>query len=219
VREFASSRGRLGRLGATQRVIYTLFLLFAVAGLGSAVLLYDAGPGWTLESVRRYYRGEDAGVPGASERDSAPPAAPSVAPASPPPTAAGPLIELPETDPSSMRAAPVGGQVAHPRSYLQILENTHQHLFMMPVFFLVLAHLFALTGIGRGWVGATIGLAAVGIAGHLAAPWLIRWVSGGWAWLMPVTLGAMVVGLGAMIVVPLTVMWWPGRPDDGQSPS
>jgi hypothetical protein len=101
--------------------------------------------------------------------------------------------------------------IAYPRSYRQILENTHQHLFMMPVLLLVLAHLFAMSGTPRRVAGLVIAVTTLGMAGHLAAPWLVRFVGAGWAWLLPATLLAMVVGAGIMIVASAWDMWRPNE--------
>jgi hypothetical protein len=213
VREFAPTNARLRTLGLAPRAVYTLFLLSAVAGRAWAALLYHAGPGWTPDSTRRYSRGDEGGEAAEAADSSADEPGGSRA------ARGGPVIELPDVDPATTRAEPGRQRLAHPRSYRQILENTHQHLFMMPVMFLILAHLFTLTGLGRAWLVGGIGLGALGIAGHLAAPWLIRWVGGEWAWFMLATLGAMLVGLGAMVLVPLMVMWWPRRRGNEQTPS
>lgn len=216
MRHFTPARSRLTRLSRRHRVIYTVFLVFSIGALVSAVLLYADGPGWSLESVRRYYRGSGwtfTEGPGRRYEDTG---AMSPAPRSPLADGLGrgaePVVDLPDFDPSNQRREPVDVQIDYPRSYRQILENAHQHLFMMPVMFLVLAHLFAMTGVRRRWVNGFIALSAVGVAGHLAGPWLVRFVGGGWAWVMPATLGAMLLGFGMMIGGALVVMWWPGAP-------
>ena len=64
---------------------------------------------------------------------------------------------------------------------------THFHLFTVPVFLLIIAHLFMLTGlsstaktawIAAGWLSALV---------HLAAPWLIRYGGAAWSFTYPVS--------------------------------
>ena len=79
----------------------------------------------------------------------------------------------------------------------------------MPILFLVLAHLFARAGfrvlIRRG----SIVLAGVCLGGHIAAPWLVRYAGSGWALFMLLTLAALMIGMGVMLLGSIWAMWRP----------
>jgi hypothetical protein len=92
-------------------------------------------------------------------------------------------------------------------TYRKLLEVTHFHLFTVPVFLLIVSHLFMLTGlraatkiawIGGGWAAAAL---------HLATPWLVRYGGGGWAWLHAA--GGALLGVTSLVLTlyPVGSMW------------
>jgi hypothetical protein len=96
-------------------------------------------------------------------------------------------------------------------TYRKLLEVTHFHLFTVPVFLLIIAHLFMLTGlsstaktvwIAAGWLSAFV---------HLLAPWLIHY--GGTAWTFTYATSGALMGLAmtVMTLYPIVVMWLPRR--------
>src|SRR5262249_48956001 len=155
MRQFASSGFKIWNLGTEAKVLYTIFALFALAAYLVSVLYYDDLMGLHVRGARLYYAG------GAAE---------SSAPG--PMRAGGPSIDLPEEAAHPMR---------EPISYRHLLEVTHFHLFTVPVFLLIVAHLFMLTGMGPlarlGWIA----LASASSLVHVAAPWLLRYGGAGTA--------------------------------------
>ena len=91
----------------------------------------------------------------------------------------------------------------YPKSYRQLLELTHFHLYTEPITWLVVAHLYALSGRARGWIIAGT-LAAIGT--QIALPWLVTYGGAGFAWLFPVVSIAVVIGLAFMAVAALKEM-------------
>ena len=94
-----------------------------------------------------------------------------------------------------------------PVTYRKLLEVTHFHLFTVPVFLLIIAHLFMLTGlsvraktawIAGGWISSLL---------HLAAPWLIHYGSASLGWLFPLSGALMALTLSVMTIYPVIVMW------------
>ncbi len=111
----------------------------------------------------------------------------------------GPALELPPEPPPQRITVAV--------TYRKLLEVTHFHLFTVPVFLLIIAHLFMLTGMRPSWkMGFIVGDWGSSLV-HLAAPWLIRYGSAGFFWLYPLTGAAMAVTLGFMTAYPIMVMW------------
>jgi hypothetical protein len=156
--------------------------VFALLALFSSVLFYEDLVGPRTGGVRGYYAGASAEPPSPSA--AAPPG--------------GPALELPPEGEARLTVAV---------TYRKLLEVTHFHLFTVPVFLLIIAHLFMLTGlstavkstfIAGGWVSSLL---------HLAAPWLIRYASPGWSWLYPVSGALMALTLTVMTVYPMFVMW------------
>ena len=78
----------------------------------------------------------------------------------------------------------------------------------MPVYVLILAHLWVLARLPTWLHGAGVTLAVLSSGLHLAAPWLVRG-SPGAAWLLPVSGVAMLGVLGVMAIVPTIDMWLP----------
>jgi len=196
VKDFTAGGGRLRSLSVGAKLLYTAFTLSAVIGLWVSWRLYgavvqDAGPA-------AYY----AGAPAAA----APPsAAPAVAPAPEggPALDLGPALELPEE-------AKAPRVLVEQISDRRLLEVTHFHLFSIPVYVLILAHLWLLARL-PSWLH-TAGVAASILASglHLAAPWLVRGAPAA-APLMPISGVLMLVVLGIVALVPTVDMWLPRR--------
>jgi hypothetical protein len=187
LRQFASPAFRIWNLSREAKLVYTGFGLFALLAIFVSALLYDDMVGGD-RSVRGYYAGE------------APPALSATAPV----PSGGPKIDLPERD---------GPAIAVAIPYRKLLEVTHFHLFTVPVFLLIVSHLFMLTGLSTRaksiWIVLAYGASLV----HLAAPWLVRY---GGAQLAPtygISGALMGASIGFLTVYPMIVMWLPRRAD------
>ncbi len=217
MREFQQKPGRLARLPIGARLLYSVYLVYALVALGVAANLMRVGPGTSAESAAVYYAGNEEQVAAAQ----AP--APSEVVDGPeldlPPSGGGPVLELPpdtrlevsaQTVPAEVVAGPeTGVRLAVAFNERRLLEITHGHLFMMPLFFLVIAHLFVLAGLRQAVTVPFVLVGATAIGAHIAAPWLIRDGSTSWGWLMPASGIAMLGSLGGMALISLAVMWWP----------
>jgi len=89
----------------------------------------------------------------------------------------------------------------------KLLEVTHFHLFSMPLYLLVLGHLFLLSGLDarakKGWIAAAIAFTAV----HLFAPWAVYFGGSALAWVYPISGVGLLVSFAVMMGVPLFDMW------------
>jgi len=189
VRQFASSGFRIWNLSREAKLVYTGFGIFALLAIAVSMLFYEDLVGPRSAGVAGYYAGSKSAA---------------VAPKAPP--TGGPAIDMPEGEDA---AAPERITVAV--SYRKLLEVTHFHLFTLPVFVLIIAHLFMLTGLSTRAKTAWIASGWLSSLAHLAAPWLIRYAGRGWAWLYPLSGVAMGAALTVMTVYPLVVMWLPQR--------
>jgi hypothetical protein len=98
-------------------------------------------------------------------------------------------------------------RMLYPKSYRQLVELTHFHLFTEPVTFLVLAHLYNLGGSpAKRRVAVTLGTIGAMVA-QLALPWLVTYGSAHFALLLVPVHVVLVAGLGTMIVSALGEMW------------
>ena len=115
--------------------------------------------------------------------------------------------------PATIAAYYRGGEseMSFPKQFWQLMEVTHFHLFSVPVVLLVLSHLLSATPVGtRARVGLTVGTFA-GAALELAGPWAVRYLAGGFAYMLLagwILLGA---GVFSMTVISLACMWGPER--------
>ncbi|WP_437751318.1 hypothetical protein [Sorangium sp. So ce1389] len=192
MRDFSAAAGRLRTLSPGAKLLYSAFTVASLIGLLVSWRLYgamvqDAGSAG-------YYAGAPA---------IAPPPAPTQAPAA----ADGPALDLgPELELPATQEAP--RVLVEQISERKLLEVTHFHLFSVPVYVLILAHLWLLARL-PSWLHTAGVVAAVAASGlHIAAPWLIRGAPGAAA-LMPISGVAMLLSLGAMAVVSTVDMWLP----------
>lgn len=99
--------------------------------------------------------------------------------------------------------------MTYPKSYRQLLELTHFHLFTEPVTFLVLAHLYNLGGDApRRRVFVTVAT-LVAIVAQIALPWLVTYGSASAAMLLLPVHVVLVGGLAYMTLRALWEMWAP----------
>ena len=130
MRQFASSGFRIWNLSREAKLIYTGFGLFSLMAIVVSMMFYEDLVGPKTAGVAGYYAGARHEAPATS----APPNAPATgAPAT------GPKIELAPD-------AATSEQITVAVTYRKLLEVTHFHLFTVPVFLLIIAHLFMLTG-------------------------------------------------------------------------
>jgi hypothetical protein len=188
VRQFATSGFRIWNLSREAKLVYTGFGIFALLAIAVSMLFYEDLVGPRSAGVAGYYAGSKAAA-----------VAPKTA------GGGGPAIEMPDEE-----AAPPE-RITVAVSYRKLLEVTHFHLFTLPVFVLIIAHLFMLTGVSTRAKTAWIACGWLASLAHLAAPWLIRYAGRSWAWLYPLSGVAMGAALTVMTVYPLVVMWLPQR--------
>ncbi|HXC61777.1 MAG TPA: hypothetical protein VNV63_03800, partial [Nitrospiria bacterium] len=100
-----------------------------------------------------------------------------------------------------------GTEEAFPRAFGQMLEEAHFHSFIEGVTLLVLTHLFIATSVKRSVKTGTILLAYSATLTDLACPWLIRYVSSGFALLQIVSWVVMGATALALIGIPFYEMW------------
>jgi hypothetical protein len=186
MRDFTRVRGRLRGLPLAARVVYSVFLAFTLAALALTAWLADDMVGLGLGRLRPYYAG------GAADGAPAQPGDPS-----------GPLLELPADADADV--------VEPPMSTRKLLEVTHFHLFSMPVYLLILSHLFMLSRLSERAKVAWIAGGSAAVAGHMAAPWLVRAGTGGAALVYGATGALLALSMLVMSAVPLIEMWSPAQ--------
>jgi hypothetical protein len=182
MKDFTRLPGRLRGLPLSARVVYSVFLAFSLLALALTAWLADDMVGLGLDRVDAYYAGGGA-----------PAALPGV-------DAAGPVMELPPD---------AGATAEPPMSLRKLLEVTHFHLFSMPVYLLILSHLFMLSRLGERAKVAWIAAATAAVAGHMAAPFLVRAGVLGSAAIYGATGALLAVSMLVMSAVPLIEMWTP----------
>ena len=94
-----------------------------------------------------------------------------------------------------------------PKSFHELAEITHFHLFTMPVVFLILVHIFFLT-MAPIWLKITMAYVAfIGVGLDLLSPWLIRYISELFALTLLLGDVFMIGGFVLMSAWPLYEMW------------
>jgi hypothetical protein len=99
-------------------------------------------------------------------------------------------------------------QMTYPKSYRQLLELSHFHLFTEPVSFLVVAHLYQLGGdpLQRRIIVTSITLLAMAV--QLALPWAVTYASAAFAVLLVPCHAALLGGILYMSLRAAWDMWW-----------
>lgn len=177
MREFQSATpGRLRVLSVGAKILYSAFVIATVVGLLVSWRLYGAGIGDAGAGV--YYAGQAP----------APTSAATTAPSAP--AGDAPVIAL---APEDLKPREIVTQIPERK----LLEVTHFHLFSMPVYVLILAHLWLLAKIPSWLQTGGVAAAVVTTGFHIAAPWIVRGRGGA---------GLIVGGSGALMLVVLGVM-------------
>ena len=188
MKDFIRPSGRLRALPFHARLTYSIFLLFTLvalaltAWLGADMLQPD------LSGFAEYYAGVPAADSAATRQE---PAADS----------GGPLLDLP--------AESLAPPAAQPIPLRKLLEITHFHLFSMPVYLMILSHLFMLSTLRPRTKTVWIGLGTTGVLSHMAAPWLARIPSGAAKGFYVASGTLLTASFLMMAAVPLLEMWRP----------
>ena len=180
MQDFTRPPGRLRALPLGARAVYTVFLVFTLVGLALTLWLTHDMVGLDLSGAAEYYGGE-AGLIDEAEVEG------------------GPALVLPPDGEnlSAFEAMPSR----------KLLEITHFHLFSMPVYLLILSHMYMLSRSRKKAKATWIAIGSFGTLLHIAAPWL---VAQGWAGAVAsyaVSGALLLVSYFVMSVVPLWEMW------------
>ena len=197
MRQFAHKGFRIEQLSVEAKLLYSAFLVFSLLAMVVSVLYYGAlTDNRPYEGAREYYAGEHSSEAATESEDVL--------------EAGGPEFDLPD---EMMEEEPEpSGALIVSMSYRKLLEVTHFHLFTVPVFLLIIAHIFILCPMRRSLKFGTVVSGIVSSAFHMAAPWIIYAGGGGWAWLMPVTGAWMTVSILALTLWPTWAMWRSSKP-------
>lgn len=93
------------------------------------------------------------------------------------------------------------------KTYIELLETAHFHLFSMPIFFLVLGHIFFLSSLAERTKLVVVLASFVALLSEIALPWLIVYHSRAWAWAEHPTRIALLATFLVFVIVPLREMW------------
>lgn len=183
--------GVLPKLSLPARLVYSIFLAFTVAGLSLTGWLVSDMVGPDLSGAAEYYAGVPAAAPDVEGPDSA--------------ATGGLVLDLPDE---------LGVEEPTPMSDRKLLEVTHFHLFSMPVYLLILSHIFMLSTLSNRSKIAWIVVASVSTAAHMAAPWLAAADRPGSTAFYAISGAVLTCAYLVMCLVPLREMWAPGSPTD-----
>jgi len=188
MQDFTRPSGRLRGLPWGARVVYTIFLVFTLFGLALTIVLTHDMVGIDLSEASEYYAGD-------------------VTPLDAPEIEGGPALVLPSD----------GEQLAvfEPMARRKLLEVTHFHLFSIPVYLLILSHMFMLSRASKTSKGLWIAAGSLGTLLHIAAPWMVAHGSTGGLATYAVSGSLLLVSYVVMCGVPIWEMWR----DAGPSPA
>jgi len=180
MQDFTRPSGRLRALPLGARAVYTVFLVFTLVGLALTIVLTHDMVGIDLSGADGYYGGEAARM---DEPD----------------LGGGPTLVLP----------PGGEALAafEPMPRRKLLEITHFHLFSMPVYLLILSHMYMLSRARKQWKVAWVAIGSFGTALHIAAPWLVAHGFAGSLGAYALSGLLLLISYLVMSIVPIWEMW------------
>jgi hypothetical protein len=182
MQDFTRPSSRLRALPLGARAVYSVFLAFTLGAMVLTLILTHDMVGLDLARAKEYYAGETSA-------------------ADEPNIEGGPALVLPS-----------GGETLaafEPMPRRKLLEITHFHLFSMPVYLLILSHMYMLCRARKQAKGAWISLGTVGTSLHIAAPWLVAHGSAGAVAVYAGSGIVLLVSYAWMSAVPLWEMWRP----------
>lgn len=180
MQDFTRPAGRLRALPLGARTVYTVFLMFTLLGLVLSLVLTHDMVGLDLSGADEYYGGEAVPVEEAVPDG-------------------GPALVLPDDGEDLAAFEPM------PRR--KLLEITHFHLFSMPVYLLILSHMYMLSRARRPTKFAWIALGSIATLLHIAAPWIVANGCAGALASYAASGLLLLVSYVVMSVVPLWEMW------------
>ena len=105
-------------------------------------------------------------------------------------------------------------QMMFPKEFLQLLETSHAHAFVMGILYLTLAHIIIACRITTQWKQFLVIMGFLVTAIDLIGPWLIRYASQDFSVLILVNWIAMWLIYLSYLVIPLLDMWLIPPPPD-----
>ncbi|HEY7535975.1 MAG TPA: hypothetical protein VH878_08510 [Thermodesulfobacteriota bacterium] len=101
-----------------------------------------------------------------------------------------------------------GVESGYAKSYLELLETTHFHIFSMSVVFLILAHVFLMCSWSYRIKITVIIISFLAMLGEICSPWLITYVSPKFTVLMILSGISIALSLLIYITIPMYEMWF-----------
>jgi hypothetical protein len=100
-------------------------------------------------------------------------------------------------------------ELSFPKSFWQLVETSHFHLFSVPVVVLILSHLlFGTPTSVRLRVALTLAT-FTGALLEIIGPWAVRYIAGGCAYALIAGWLLLAIGAAAILIVSLMSMWAP----------
>ena len=94
------------------------------------------------------------------------------------------------------------------KSYRELLEVTHTHIFSIPIVIFILSRILAMTHTREGLKITIYGASFMGIILNLSAPWLIRYVCNHFVVTFTISNILLILSFGAYIFIPIYEMWF-----------
>lgn len=104
------------------------------------------------------------------------------------------------------------------KTFAELLEISHFHLFSYPVFILIQGHIFLLCSWPRSVKVSTVLACFAGAAVYLGAPWLVFYGGAGWVWTQWAGRILMLPPLLLFLVIPLYEMWFKAKRSETTPP-
>lgn len=115
--------------------------------------------------------------------------------------------------PNAIAAYYRGGEseMSFPKTFWQLVEVSHFHLFSMPTVVLILTHLLYATPTSVRFRMSLTVAAFLGVLLDVVGPWLVRYVAAACAYVVLVGWALLAGATLLVIVVTLAAMWGPER--------
>ena len=112
------------------------------------------------------------------------------------------------------------GEMSFPKTFWQLMEVSHFHLFSVPTVVLILTHLLHATPAPRGFRLALSGATYAGALLEITGPWAVRYLSARFAYTLLAGWALLGGGSALIVLVTLLAMWGPApAPPPARAPN
>lgn len=170
--------GGMWSLPLSNKIFFTFFLSIIAVAVGLGFLNYYERTGISSQKVIRYYCGDEE-----EDFNTYPPA-------------------------EGYQSSIMEQGLFFPKTYRELLEVTHTHIFSIPIIIFILSRIMAMTHTREGLKIIIYSISFLGVILNLVSPWVIRYAWPSFAFVFLTSHVLLIFSFGAYVFIPMYEMWF-----------